>query len=131
MKAYQIWMVARDPATLQELARALLDERDDRLECEAYNEALTVADKINLARSHFGRAVQARQPLYVVLVLVLPRPDDADELIRRLKAREAGRPVLTPEGRTHLTAALSQLCQCSIGMGPGGGRCPSCGRIKR
>jgi len=84
MKAFQVWMVAREPATLQELGRVMLRESDSRENCEVFNEALIVADKINLARSHFGRAVHVRQPLYVVLTL-----PSFTERVRDFKERAA------------------------------------------
>lgn len=71
MKAFQIWLVARDTATLGEIARALLMEDDDRLACEAFNERLSMSEKIAAALAYFGPAVHGLRPAYLVQTLPL------------------------------------------------------------
>lgn len=59
---YQVWVIARDPKTLQPIAEVLVFEHDVRLKAEAYNEEFTdLQAKIHFL---FGVVVTSQNPLY-------------------------------------------------------------------
>lgn len=103
---YLVWIIARDPKTLQPIAEVLVFENEDRLKAEHYNEGYTrIQDN---APYLFGPVVLGQNPIFNTETRIPGWGATASMVLTQPQVR--------------------QRCQCSPRGLSAKGRCNHCGR---
>lgn len=119
---YQIWLTARDSATLVGVAEALVFEHADRLIAENFNEHAVPRE---MAAEIFGPMVLARSLLFICETRSAPADQDS---VRRFWPVQVPRYAAVAHDYVyqHHTHAVNSRCKCHGPKKLRGAHCAAC-----